>query len=242
MGQGKSIRLDRFLAEMKQGTRSQVKEMIRKGRVLVDGTVCRESDRKIFPDETRVTLDGQPVGWADTEYYMLNKPQGVVSATEDGRYQTVIDLIDEAKRKDLFPVGRLDIDTEGLLLITNDGALAHALLSPSRHVAKTYYARVQGVVDETDVNFFKNGVDIGEEKPVRPADLVILGCKEDVSEITLTITEGKFHQVKRMFEAVGKKVTYLKRVEMGSLVLPDELAPGEYRPLTEEELQELRRH
>ena len=128
MGQGKSIRLDRFLAEMKQGTRSQVKEMIRKGRVLVDGTVCRESDRKIFPDETRVTLDGQPVGWADTEYYMLNKPQGVVSATEDGRYQTVIDLIDEAKRKDLFPVGRLDIDTEGLLLITNDGALAHALL------------------------------------------------------------------------------------------------------------------
>ena len=136
MGQGKSIRLDRFLAEMKQGTRSQVKEMIRKGRVLVDGTVCRESDRKIFPDETRVTLDGQPVGWADTEYYMLNKPQGVVSATEDGRYQTVIDLIDEAKRKDLFPVGRLDIDTEGLLLITNDGALAHELLAPKKHVDK----------------------------------------------------------------------------------------------------------
>ena len=138
MGQGKSIRLDRFLAEMKQGTRSQVKEMIRKGRVLVDGTVCRESDRKIFPDETRVTLDGQPVGWADTEYYMLNKPQGVVSATEDGRYQTVIDLIDEAKRKDLFPVGRLDIDTEGLLLITNDGALAHELLAPKKHVDKFF--------------------------------------------------------------------------------------------------------
>ena len=148
MGQGKSIRLDRILAEMKQGTRSQVKEMIRKGRVLVDGTVCRESDRKIFPDETRVTLDGQPVGWADTEYYMLNKPQGVVSATEDGRYQTVIDLIDEAKRKDLFPVGRLDIDTEGLLLITNDGALAHELLAPKKHVDKVYFARVKGTLKE----------------------------------------------------------------------------------------------
>lgn len=120
-------------------------------------------------------------------------------------HRTVMDYLSDTARGDLFPVGRLDLDTEGLLLITNDGALAHALLSPSRHVAKTYYARVQGVVDETDVNLFKNGVDIGEEKLARPADLVILGCKADVSEITLTITEGKFHQVKRMFEAVGKR-------------------------------------
>ena len=125
-------------------------------------------------------------------------------------------------------------------MITNDGALAHALLSPSRHVAKTYYARVQGVVDETDVNLFKNGVDIGEEKPARPADLVILGCKANVSEITLTITEGKFHQVKRMFEAVGKKVLYLKRISMGPLVLPEDLAPGAYRKLTAEELAALK--
>lgn len=200
MGQGKSIRLDRFLAEMKQGTRSQVKEMIRKGRVLVDGTVCRESDRKIFPDETRVTLDGQPVGWADTEYYMLNKPQGVVSATEDGRYQTVIDLIDEAKRKDLFPVGRLDIDTEGLLLITNDGALAHELLAPKKHVDKVYFARVKG---------------------------------------TLKVHEGKFHQVKRMFEAEGGEVIYLKRLSMGPLALDEALATGEYRALTEDEIRAL---
>ena len=165
MGQGKSIRLDRFLAEMKQGTRSQVKEMIRKGRVLVDGTVCRESDRKIFPDETRVTLDGQPVGWADTEYYMLNKPQGVVSATEDGRYQTVIDLIDEAKRKDLFPVGRLDIDTEGLLLITNDGALAHELLAPKKHVDKVYFARVKGTLKEGIEARFQAGLTLTEIAP-----------------------------------------------------------------------------
>lgn len=151
-----------------------------------------------------------------------------------------MDYLSDTARGDLFPVGRLDLDTEGLLLITNDGALAHALLSPSRHVAKTYYARVQGVVDETDVNLFKNGVDIGEEKPTRPADLVILGCKADVSEITLTITEGKFHQVKRMFEVVGKKVLYLKRISMGPLVLPEDLAPGAYRKLTAEELAALK--
>ena len=171
---------------------------------------------------------------------IFHKPAGCVSATQDNMHRTVMDYLSDTARGDLFPVGRLDLDTEGLLLITNDGALAHALLSPSRHVAKTYYARVQGVVDETDVNLFKNGVDIGEEKPVRPADLVILGCKADVSEITLTITEGKFHQVKRMFEAVGKKVLYLKRISMGPLVLPEDLAPGAYRKLTAEELAALK--
>ena len=230
MGQGKSIRLDRFLAEMKQGTRSQVKEMIRKGRVLVDGTVCRESDRKIFPDETRVTLDGQPVGWADTEYYMLNKPQGVVSATEDGRYQTVIDLIDEAKRKDLFPVGRLDIDTEGLLLITNDGALAHELLAPKKHVDKVYFARVKGTLKEGIEARFQAGLTLTDGTPVRPAELVIEkkwnDAGEDLCEARLTIHEGKFHQVKRMAEAVGRKVEYLKRISMGPLVLDKELKKG----------------
>ena len=239
MGQGKSIRLDRFLAEMKQGTRSQVKEMIRKGRVLVDGTVCRESDRKIFPDETRVTLDGQPVGWADTEYYMLNKPSGVVSATEDKNDSTVLDLIDEKQRKDLFPVGRLDKDTEGLLLITNDGELAHQLLSPKKHVDKVYFARIDGKVTEEDVRRFAEGLEIGEEKPTLPAHLEILKS-EEISEIRLTIREGKFHQVKRMFHAVGKEVIYLKRLQMGSLVLDPRLALGEYRELTGQELEALR--
>ena len=244
MGQGKSIRLDRFLAEMKQGTRSQVKEMIRKGRVLVDGTVCRESDRKIFPDETRVTLDGQPVGWADTEYYMLNKPQGVVSATEDGRYQTVIDLIDEAKRKDLFPVGRLDIDTEGLLLITNDGALAHELLAPKKHVDKVYFARVKGTLKEGIEARFQAGLTLKDGTPVRPAELVIEkkwnDAGEDLCEARLTIHEGKFHQVKRMFEAEGGEVIYLKRLSMGPLALDEALATGEYRALTEAEIKALK--
>lgn len=244
MGQGKSIRLDRFLAEMKQGTRSQVKEMIRKGRVLVDGTVCRESERKIFPDETRVTLDGQPVGWADTEYYMLNKPQGVVSATEDGRYQTVIDLIDEAKRKDLFPVGRLDIDTEGLLLITNDGALAHELLAPKKHVDKVYFARVKGTLKEGIEARFQAGLTLKDGTSVRPAELVIEkkwnDAGEDLCEARLTIHEGKFHQVKRMFEAEGGEVIYLKRLSMGPLALDEALATGEYRALTEVEIKALK--
>lgn len=150
-----------------------------------------------------------------------------------------MDYLTDTARHDLFPVGRLDIDTEGLLLITNDGALAHDLLSPTKHVSKVYYAEIDGLVTEEDVNLFKNGVDIGEGKPTKPALLEIL-YQGDNSKIRLTITEGKFHQVKRMFEAVGKKVTYLKRVEMGTLVLPDDLAPGEYRPLTEPELQRLR--
>ena len=244
MGQGKSMRLDRFLAEMKQGTRSQVKEMIRKGRVLVDGTVCRESDRKILPDESRITLDGQPVGWADTEYYMLNKPQGVVSATEDGRYRTVIDLIDEAKRKDLFPVGRLDIDTEGLLLITNDGALAHELLAPKKHVDKVYFARVRGTLKEGIEERFQTGLTLTDGTPVRPAELVIEkkwnDAGVDFCEARLTIHEGKFHQVKRMFEAEGGEVIYLKRLSMGSLMLDETLKTGEYRALTKDEMKALK--
>ena len=170
---------------------------------------------------------------------MLNKPAGVVSATEDPRDKTVIDLIEDRRRKDLFPAGRLDKDTEGLLLITNDGALAHDLLSPKKHVDKKYYAKIEGTVTEEDVELFEKGVDIGEKRATLPAVLTILSSGEE-SEITLTIREGKFHQVKRMFEAVGKKVTYLKRLSMGSLVLDEKLLPGEYRKLTEQELTQLK--
>ena len=206
----------------------------------MNGAVAKKPEQKVDETGDEVCLRGERLLYTAFEYYLFHKPAGCVSATQDNMHRTVMDYLSDTARGDLFPVGRLDLDTEGLLLITNDGALAHALLSPSRHVAKTYYARVRGVVDETDVNLFKNGVDIGEEKLVRPADLVILGCKADVSEITLTITEGKFHQVKRMFEAVGKKVLYLKRISMGPLVLPEDLAPGAYRKLTAEELAALK--
>lgn len=235
-----ALRLDKYLTELGAGTRSEVKKQIKAGLVTVNGAVAKKPEQKVDETGDEVCLRGERLLYTAFEYYLLHKPAGCVSATQDNMHRTVMDYLSDTARGDLFPVGRLDLDTEGLLLITNDGALVHALLSPSRHVAKTYYARVQGVVDEIDVNFFKNGVDIGEEKPARPADLVILGCKEDVSEITLTITEGKFHQVKRMFEAVGKKVLYLKRISMGPLVLPEDLAPGAYRKLTAEELAALK--
>ena len=169
---------------------------------------------------------------------MLNKPAGYVSATTDAKDKTVLDLNIDKKRKDLFPVGRLDKDTEGLLLITNDGELAHRLLAPKKHVDKLYYAKVEGIVTEEDRKAFAEGVDIGEDEVTRPAVLKILKSAE-VSEIHLTIQEGKFHQVKRMFEAVGKKVIYLKRISMGTLYLDENLKLGEYRALTEEELKHL---
>lgn len=169
---------------------------------------------------------------------MLNKPAGCVSARTDGQCRTVLDLIVSKKRKDLFPVGRLDKDTEGLLLITNDGKLAHRLLSPRHHVDKTYEAKIQGRVTEEHVKRFREGLDIGEERLTLPALLEILSSGE-ISCIRVTIQEGKYHQIKRMFHAAGCEVLYLKRLSMGSLTLDESLQPGEYRPLTEEELAEL---
>jgi 16S rRNA pseudouridine516 synthase len=216
-----------------------VKTYISKGRVTVNGEIIKRPEYKISPEKDIVNLEGEKVNYSQWEYYMLNKPAGCVSATEDKHFPTVVSFIEDAVRKDLFPVGRLDKDTEGLLLITNDGALAHELLSPKKHVAKTYYAVIEGMVTEEDVNLFKKGVDIGEEKLTKPAKLRVLESKP-TSKIELTITEGKFHQVKRMFEAVGKKVLYLKRISMGPLQLPDDLKPGEYRPLTAQEIAALK--
>ena len=234
----KAMRLDRYLVEMKKGSRSEVKKMIKSGRVSVNGEICREAERKIQPSASEVSLDGTQVGYAAYEYFMLNKPAGVVSATEDGRHKTVVSLIEDAKRRDLFPVGRLDIDTEGLLLITNDGKLAHRLLSPKKHVDKVYFARVQGEVTEADAELFSRGVDIGDERPTLPAVLEIVNSGT-YSEVLLTIREGRFHQVKRMFHAVGKEVVYLKRLQMGPLKLDETLAPGEYRRLKKEEVDTL---
>lgn len=245
---GKQMRLDRFLTEMKQGSRSQVKEMIRKGRVSVDGAICRASETKIDPETQEIQLDHITIGWAGVEYYLLNKPQGVVSATEDSVYQTVVDLIETSRRKDLFPVGRLDMDTEGLLLITNDGALAHELLSPKKHVDKVYFARVRGNLASDTRERMKQGMELLDGTRVRPAELEVerswteqgTDGEEAFCEARLTIHEGKFHQVKRMFEACGGEVIYLKRLSMGPLMLPDSLSPGEYRPLTEKELKALK--
>lgn len=239
---GKMLRLDKYLADMQVGSRTEVKQMIKKGQVMVDGQKALKPEQKIEIEKAKVTVNGQLVGYAEYEYWMLHKPAGVVSATEDRHDKTVVELLKDSKRKDLFPVGRLDKDTEGLLLITNDGELAHDLLSPKKHVDKTYYAWIDGLVTEEDVDAFARGLDIGEDKLTMPAELVIRKTEEESqrSEIEVTIREGKFHQVKRMFEAVGKKVVYLKRLSMGSLVLDEKLALGEARPLTDEEIKSLK--
>lgn len=234
------LRLDKYLADMGVGTRQEVKGLIRKGRVAVDGTTAKAPELKVDPDEAQVTVDGNSVSYVKMEYWMLHKPAGVVSATEDRRDRTVLDLLSDAARKDLFPVGRLDKDTEGLLLITNDGALSHRLLSPKSHVSKVYEAVIDGKVTEEDQKAFAEGLDIGDDKPTLPAELVILETTEKEpgvfeSRIQITICEGRFHQIKRMFEKVGKKVVYLKRRSMGSLELDPALPKGSARPLTQEE-------
>ncbi|MFR9273167.1 MAG: pseudouridine synthase [Clostridia bacterium] len=234
------IRLDKYLADMGIGTRQEVKKHIRQGKVTVDGAVVRSPEYKVDEDST-VCCDGSRIRYEAFEYYMLNKPAGVVSATEDHGGKTVIDLIGGKRRKGLFPVGRLDKDTEGLLLITNDGALAHRLLSPRKHVDKVYYVRVKGEVTEEDVRAMAEGIDIGDsasEEWTKPAVLDIISSGRK-SAVRLTIQEGKYHQVKRMFLARGKEVTYLKRERMGALILDESLQPGEYRRLTEEELRDI---
>ena len=231
------IRLDKFLCEMEIGTRSQVKDMVKKGMVSVNGEVVKKADYKFDETAATVSVNGKEISYQKYYYYMLNKPQGVVSATTDNHDKTVLDILKDAPGKDLFPVGRLDKDTEGLLLITNDGELSHNLLSPKKHVDKTYLVETKENITEEMVLQLKEGVDIGEEKLTLPAKVNVLEDKK----LELTIMEGKFHQVKRMLKAVDNEVIYLKRLSMGSLRLDEKLALGEYRCLTEEEILELKR-
>ncbi len=234
------MRLDKYLSDMGVGTRSELKKDIRKGGVSVDGEVIKDPGHSVGVS-SRVVFKGHEIVYEEFVYYMLNKPAGIISASEDDREETVIDLIPEPKRRNLFPVGRLDRDTEGLLLITNDGALSHRLLSPKHHVDKVYYAEVTGMLNESDVELFRQGLVLSDGLECMPADLKILSVFEEEysSEAEITIREGKFHQVKRMFDAVGAEVTYLKRLSMGPLTLDPDLEPGESRRLTPEELETL---
>ena len=282
------IRLDKYLADTGFGTRSTVKQPIKKNAVTVDGITAKSPDAKVDTEKSVVTVNGKAVEYETFEYYMLNKPAGIISASTDVREKTVVDIISEKKRRDLFPVGRLDRDTVGLLLITNDGGLSQKLLAPGKHVEKVYLVRVTGKVDEEDIKAFEEGMDIGDEKLTKPARLMIkrIGMyntaaqrfvkndvfdpeantevgvdtilKDDgktasvtdmganlqtitelVSEAEVTLTEGRFHQIKRMFSERGHEVVYLKRIRMGSLQLDETLKEGEYRKLTEEELKVL---
>ena len=243
------------LDKMSMGTRSEVKKFIKSGRVFVNGAPASGPEQKVT-EEDDVELDGEKVSYERYVYYMLNKPQGVVSATKDNTCRTVLSLITDSSKKDIFPVGRLDKDTEGLLLITDDGQLAHQLLSPKKHVDKTYFAVTEGKVVPEDIEKIREGVDIGDEELTLPGKLEILKTWEVQmssasvksteseakwrSEILLTIHEGRFHQVKRMMEALGKTVIYLKRMSMGPLVLPEDFPKGQCRELTKEELAALK--
>lgn len=231
------MRLDKFLADCGIGTRSEIKKLIRSGAVVVRGIPQPKPETQIDAENAEVLLMGKPLIYRKYIYLLLNKPDGYISATWDKKLPTVLDLVpEEYLYFEPFPVGRLDVDTEGLCLLTNDGQLAHRLLSPKSHVPKIYEATIDGCVTQEDVDAFLTGVVLDDGYKTKPAELIILSSGE-VSEIRLTITEGKFHQVKRMFEAVGKKVTYLKRVAMNRLWLDPTLALGAVRELSAEELQ-----
>lgn len=235
------MRLDKLLAHTGHGTRSEIKILVKRGLVLINDRPAKDSGIQVNPQSDVIKVDGKAVRYREFIYVMLNKPQGVLSATEDSRDRTVIDLLDEEYvHFSPFPVGRLDKDTEGLLLLTNDGKLAHNLLSPRKHVPKTYFAEVEGIVTKDDEQAFLQGVTLDDGYVTMPAQLVILKTESTgISKIELTIMEGKFHQVKRMFQAVGKRVVFLKRISMGPLLLDEHLLPGEYRELTEAELLQL---
>ncbi|MDA3974852.1 pseudouridine synthase [Enterococcus thailandicus] len=233
------MRLDKFLADVGLGSRKEVKGLIKKGQVTVNGKVIKSDKFQVKELIDEIAYLDEKLMYQKNFYYLLNKPAGVVSATQDNYDETVLDLLNDFDyREDLFPVGRLDKDTEGLLLITNDGALAHRLLSPKKHVEKEYFAKVAGVMTSEDIEAFSKGLVISQGEETLPAVLTIdaVNEAEQTSDIRLILHEGKFHQVKRMVKAVGKEVTYLKRIRMGNVVLPADLGLGEYRELTSEEL------
>jgi len=252
----KDIRLDKYVAESAGMTRKDAKAALSKGKVRVNGQVVKNGDVKVSSAD-EVTLEGKCLATEEFLYLMLHKPAGVVSATEDGRDKTVLDLVreqsaeaaDEAGetgyflgKREVFPVGRLDKDTEGLLLLTDDGELAHQLLSPKKHVDKVYFARLDGEVPADAAERFAEGIQVGQDYKALPAKLEVLSVKDRASEVHITLREGKFHQVKRMCHEIGCEVTYLKRISMGNLVLDEELKPGGCRRLTAEEIENVRKH
>ena len=233
-------RLDKIIASTGKFSRREVKLLVRQGRVLVDGAPARSGEDKLDPQAVEITVNGETLCYRKFTWVMLNKPAGYLSATEDGRGPTVLDLLPpELKKQGLFPVGRLDKDTEGLLLLTNEGGLAHDLLSPRHHVDKVYYTRVEGRLTEADCQTFASGMTLDDGLVCQPAGLKILRAGQE-SEAHVTLREGKFHQVKRMLAFRGKPVLYLERVRMGNLPLDPSLSRGDYRFLTPEELESLR--
>ena len=229
------MRLDKYLTTIGIGSRSQSKQLIKEGKIKVNNEIINKPEFHVDENKDVVSFDDVNLEYHRFYYYMLNKPAGVISATEDFQCKTVMDIMDVTPKNGLFPVGRLDKDTEGLLLITNDGELSHCLLSPSKHVEKTYFVKTDGVIKQEYVPLFEEGLDIGEKKNTKPSNLYII----NENSAYITITEGKYHQVKRMFKHFKLNVIYLKRISMGPLKLDENLAVGEYRLLYDNEIKEL---
>lgn len=245
------MRLDKFISNMTALSRSEAVISVYRNRITVNGKVKKDPSIKVDPDKDEICLDGEKIEYEEFVYYILNKPAGVVSATEDKKYRTVCDLVNSSR--EIAPVGRLDIDTEGLILLTDDGKLSHELISPKKHVDKTYFAEVDGKISLEVIKGFEEGIEYGEDKPSLPGTLTVIeddlikvefdNAKSDEAEIIdyedaafVTIHEGKFHQIKRMFEVYGLKVTYLKRISMGKMKLPEDLNPGEYVKVKREDI------
>lgn len=235
-------RLDKILSNQGYGSRKEVKALVKNGVVVVDGVVVKDSGMQIDPEKSNLEVNGEILNYRKFIYLLMNKPTGVVSATFDKKDTTVIDLLTpDYQIFNPFPVGRLDKDTVGLLLITNDGELNHKVTGPKFHVDKVYYARIDKRVNQEDIIAFKNGVTIDDDYKCMSAGLEIIKASDEDSEVYITIREGKFHQVKRMFQALDKEVTYLKRIKFGPLTLDDSMKEGEFRELTNEELESLKR-
>lgn len=229
-------RIDKIIASQGQYSRSEVKKLVKSGRVTLDGRVIKSSDEKADPDKNIIAIDGKAVNYKKHIYIMLNKPQGVVSATEDRDHPTVIDLVPKGLRRDgLFPAGRLDGDTVGFVLITDDGDFAHEILSPKNHIMKTYHATLQRDLTQEDIDAFKNGIELKDGTLCLEAEVTAIDSDKPMAQVK--ICEGKYHQVKRMFAALGNKVLYLKRVKMGELSLDESLEEGQCREITPEELK-----
>ena len=234
-------RLDKIISNLGYGSRKEVKNFAKKGLIEVDGVIVKDSAKSVDPEKSVIKINGEEIMYRKYIYLMMNKPDGVISATHDNRDETVVDLLYlDHQVFEPFPVGRLDKDTVGLLLLTNDGELNHRLISPKWHVDKVYYAKIDKKVTESDIEAFKKGIVLDDGYKCLEAKLEIITSGDEGSEVRVTIQEGKYHQVKRMFEAVDKKVVYLKRESFGGLDLDEDLEEGEYRELTEEELELLR--
>lgn len=236
----KPQRLDKLLSSLGYGSRKEITTLAKQGQIAVDGICCKDAACKVNPQTAVITVRGEMVQWQENYYFMLHKPAGYVTATQDNFQKTVLDLLPERLQKiGLFPVGRLDKDTEGLLLLTTDGAFSHALMSPRHHVDKVYRATVRGTMQEDAVQQFAQGITLEDGTVCKPAKLVLLQAEEALQTVEITLQEGKFHQVKRMVKAVGGEVTALRRISIGSLTLDETLPAGAYRPLHDQEVQAL---